>query len=233
MTAARRVASAKVPPFFRSLLSQNVPSCHYTVSSTGQGMWMVDRSDQHYVELCLDGHPEAYRQLVNRYHAAVLSYLSGRLGHGELAEEASQETFVRAYFALPKLRKRTSFFSWLLGIADRTSKELRRQRRRQQETTRELFREAQEKLRVNSLNSAGQSLKTRIDDQALESAVARLPQAYQEVILLRFYSGRSCPQVAEELRIPLGTVTKRLSRAYALLREMLPHPGCLEEEVQP
>ncbi len=195
----------------------------------------MDPSDRHYVELCLDGHPEAYRQLVNRYHGAVLSYLSGRLGYGELAEEASQETFVRAYFALPKLRKRGSFFSWLLGIADRTCRELWRQRRRQQETMREMVRDAQEKLRVESLNSAGQSLKTGVDDQVLESAVAQLPPAYREVILLRFYSGRSCPQVAEELHIPLGTVTKRLSRAYALLRETLAYPGCdgcSEGEVQ-
>jgi RNA polymerase sigma-70 factor (ECF subfamily) len=197
---------------------------------------MADPSDQHYVELCLDGHPEAYRQLVNRYHGAVLSYLSGRLGHGDLAEEASQETFVRAYFRLSKLRKRDSFFSWLLGIAHRTGKELRRQSRRRQDLAHDLAGDLAARQREDPPDVSGQSTgRTRIDDEALESVVAQLPQAYREVILLRFYSGRSCPQVAQELSIPLGTVTKRLSRAYALLRERLPRPGqdvCSEGKVQ-
>jgi RNA polymerase sigma-70 factor (ECF subfamily) len=52
-------------------------------------------------------------------------------------------------------------------------------------------------------------------------AVARLPDVYREVIVLRFYNGRSCAEISRDLNVPLGTVTKRLSRAYALLREHL------------
>jgi RNA polymerase sigma-70 factor, ECF subfamily len=58
-------------------------------------------------------------------------------------------------------------------------------------------------------------------DTALTEAVARLPDAYREVIVLRFYEGQSCQEISRGLDVPLGTVTKRLSRAYGLLRERL------------
>jgi RNA polymerase sigma factor (sigma-70 family) len=56
---------------------------------------------------------------------------------------------------------------------------------------------------------------------ALEQAVAGLADPLREVILLRFYSDCSCGQVAQRLNLPIGTVTKRLSRAYAEIRVRL------------
>ena len=56
---------------------------------------------------------------------------------------------------------------------------------------------------------------------APETALAALPETYRQVILLRYYEELSCQEVAERLDMPLGTVTKTLSRAYALLRQEL------------
>jgi RNA polymerase sigma-70 factor (ECF subfamily) len=55
----------------------------------------------------------------------------------------------------------------------------------------------------------------------LEEAIAVLPESYRQVILMRYYEGLSCQDVATRLGMPLGTVTKTLSRAYALLRQEL------------
>ena len=55
----------------------------------------------------------------------------------------------------------------------------------------------------------------------LEEAMAALPETYRQVILLRYYEGLSCQEVATRLGTPLGTVTKTLSRGYALLRQAL------------
>ncbi|NLE60689.1 MAG: hypothetical protein GX616_20275 [Planctomycetes bacterium] len=87
------------------------------------------RTDRECIEHCLDGHPDAYRHLVGRYQAVLVTYLAGHLGNREWAEEAAQEAFVRAYFALGKLRKPDSFFSWLLGIAGRVAMEQQRNER--------------------------------------------------------------------------------------------------------
>jgi RNA polymerase sigma-70 factor (ECF subfamily) len=55
----------------------------------------------------------------------------------------------------------------------------------------------------------------------LEEVIALLPESHRQVILMRYYEGLSCQDVATRLAMPLGTVTKTLSRAYALLRTEL------------
>ena len=56
-------------------------------------------------------------------------------------------------------------------------------------------------------------------DAPLERAIGRLPESQRNIVLLRYYGGLTCAQVARRLELPLGTVTKNLSRAYALMRE--------------
>ena len=164
-------------------------------------------SDEECIERCLDGQPEAYRWLLERYQSPLLSYLTGRLGSRERAEEAAQESFVRAYFSLRTLKKPHSFFPWLFGIASRVVKEEQRAERRRKDL---------------SAAVAERSAKQEASgDHDLEQALSKLPQAYREVVLLRYYSGLSCVQVAEQLNVPVGTVTKRLSRAYGRLRVLL------------
>lgn len=167
----------------------------------------MSENDRACVKLCLNGHPDAYGQLVKRYQAPLLSFLSGRMGGRERAEEAAQETLVRAFFALGKLRRTRSFFPWLLGIARRVAKEHHRAESRYR--------------RALSLAPSMTKNARPHGDHALQQALAGLPGRYADVVLLRYYGGLSCAQVAERLGIPLGTATKRLSRAYRLLREAL------------
>jgi RNA polymerase sigma-70 factor (ECF subfamily) len=169
----------------------------------------MPETDRYYIERCLDGHPEDFRYLVRRYQAVLLAHLAGKLGNKDSAEEAAQESLVRAYFNMDKLRRPELFFSWLLGIADRVAKELirREQAHRQKEAVVSYFQQAQP--------------PELSQDCALETAIAALPEAYKQVILLRYYGDSSCNQIAEQLDMPLGTVTKTLSRAYAMLRDSL------------
>jgi len=172
---------------------------------------MADETDEDYVRMCRDGRPEAFRYLVGRYEAPLHAFLLARLEDREEAAEAAQEAFVRAYFALPRLKCPEVFSSWLLGIADRVARESRRRRRR-----------APRQPELASL----ETLEARPEpgpppDRNLGRVVTELPKAQREVILLRFYGGRSCPEIARQLGVPVGTITSRLSRAYSLLREAL------------
>ena len=169
----------------------------------------MDLTDKEYVERCRDGHQEDFRVLVDRYQKPLFAYLAGRLRDGLQVEEAAQESFVRAFLSLKKLRKPESFYSWLLGIAGRVAKEqLRSLKHRQQDC------EVAESIMANATDS-------REEDYPLEEVIAALPESYRQVILLRYYEGHSCQEIATRLDLPLGTVTKTLSRAYALLRQEL------------
>jgi RNA polymerase sigma-70 factor (ECF subfamily) len=175
-------------------------------------------TDMHYINRCLNGHPDDFRYLVRRYQTALLAHLAGQLHDKEKAEDAAQETLVRAYFNLTKLKKRGSFFSWLLGIAGRVVKEHQRSRQRQTQIARSL---AQNKPTFGPRH-----------DYPLARTIAQLPDSHRELILLRYYSGLSCSDIAAQLDMPLGTVTKTLSRAYAMLRNLLKPQSRQDCEVQ-
>ena len=169
----------------------------------------MPETDQYYVERCLDGHPDDFRYLVRRYQGALLAHLAGKLGNKDSAEEAAQESLVRAYFNIGRLKKPESFFFWLLGIADHVAKEHQRN---------EQIRRQREAIRSFSQEAGKPELS---QDFALESAITELPEDYRKIVLLRYYANHSCSQIAENLSMPLGTVTKTLSRAYAMLRQSL------------
>jgi len=71
----------------------------------------MSETDKYYIERCLDGHPDDFRHIVRRYQAVLLANLAGKFGDKDRAEEAAQETLVRAYFNMGKLKKPSSFFS--------------------------------------------------------------------------------------------------------------------------
>lgn len=179
----------------------------------------MSETDKYYIERCLDGHPDDFRHLVRRYQGVLLASLAGKLGNRDKAEEAAQETFVRAYFNISKLNKADSFFSWLFGIADHVAKE--QQRKEQIQLRREELRLISQELPPSEFS----------DDFSLEKAVANLPDNYRKIVLLRYYGGQSCTDIAEQLDMPLGTVTKQLSRAYDMLRQLLQNEKAKSYEV--
>lgn len=173
---------------------------------------MMGETDRQYVERCLDGHPEDFRHLVRRYQKPLLAGIRCRQVRPDVVEDVAQEAFVRAFAGLATLKKPDAFFSWLLGIAYRVLLELADRERRERAGLARLTAEAA---------AAGGTAEPWSGDAALEAALAALTDPFREVILLRYYGDCSCSEVAARLGIPLGTVTKRLSRAYEEMRHTL------------
>ncbi|MHC4441826.1 MAG: RNA polymerase sigma factor [Planctomycetota bacterium] len=167
------------------------------------------QSDTEYIKQCLNDKPDAYRYLLRNYQDIVVAKLVSQLRDIEQAEDVAQEAFVRAFFKLHKLKKTQSFLPWLMGIAHRVIKERQREEQRRQSLA---FRSAEKSFGARS---------SRDVDDDLERHIARLPDIYGEVIVLRFYGGRTCKQIADKLQVSMGTVTSRLSRAYAILKEQM------------
>jgi RNA polymerase sigma-70 factor (ECF subfamily) len=164
---------------------------------------MTGESDRDYIERCLDGHRDDFRHLVRRYEKPLLAGIRCRHVRPDAAEDVAQEALLRAFANLASLRKPDSFFSWLLGIAYHVLQERADRERRER------------------AGLARMAAETRTADAALEVALAALPDQCREVVLLRYYGDCSCAEVAERLGIPIGTVTKRLSRAYEDMRRSL------------
>src|SRR5512140_2769986 len=169
----------------------------------------LEVTDGQCVQLSRGGNPEEFRLLVERYQRPLFAFIFGRLADASEAEEIAQESFVRAFMSLKKLRQPDSFYAWLLGIAARVLKEHFRNAKRHDRE-----RAAAESL-LNGQERAPE------EHYPLEAAIGALPEAYRRVILLHYYDQLSCQDIAARLAVPLGTVTKYLSRAYSMLRQEL------------
>ena len=140
----------------------------------------------------------------DRLYRAALAIL----GDAQEAEDAVQDTFLRALRAWPGFRGDCAVETWLVRIAINVCK-------RQLRSPWRLLRAPQESL--DSLRMEG----PEPPDDTLVRAIQALPPKYREVIILYYYQEWKAWEIAQRLHVPVSTVTVRLSRARGLLKERL------------
>ena len=173
---------------------------------------IMELSDKELIERCLAGGSDHFRHLVRRYEKPLFAYLLRRLKDCQLATDAAQESMIRAYLGLSNLKKPEAFHSWLIGIGARVALEFYRTHKRQLGNSGDVEELATEK-------------NLEFEGFQLDEMIAELPENQRQMILLRYYECYSCQQIAELMKIPVGTVTKTMSRAYSSLRQKLQSEG--------
>ena len=133
------------------------------------------------------------------------------LRDAELAEDAAQETLVRAWRDLPSLRDVDRFDAWLYRLTVRACADIGRQRRRWRAELTVVPTEPMELDRSAEL----------ADRDELERGLRRLSEAQRTVLVLTYYLGFGPGDVAEALDIPVGTAKSRLHYALEALRAAL------------
>jgi RNA polymerase sigma-70 factor (ECF subfamily) len=155
--------------------------------------------------------------LVRDYHADVYRYACRLCGCPTEAEDFTQQTFLIAQQKLHHLREPACARSWLLSIV------------------RSCFLKSLAKARPVAALDIDLPLEevsdrtpevAEIDREQLAAAIAELPEDFRVVVLMFYFENVSYQQIAEELKIPIGTVMSRLSRAKGHLRRRLgPEPA--------
>ncbi len=166
------------------------------------------------------GERQAFRALVERYERPVFALLGRMLfrsGRESLVEDLAQETFVRVFRGLPKFGAdgRNNLSGWILTIATRLAIDELRKRGPRVEALEGLA------LAVASQVATDEGTDRSRVAAAIEQAVGQLAPAYRAAFLLREVHDMDYESIAEALRIDLGTVKSRLSRARAALRRAL------------
>jgi RNA polymerase sigma-70 factor (ECF subfamily) len=161
------------------------------------------------------GDMAAVEALYARFGKALFAYVRSLGPDDGMAEEIVQDTFVAAWRGAARFEGRSTLSSWLFGIA-------RRQARDRMRGTVPAFEPAEvlESAPDPDLGPEAQALAAASRD-AIRRAIARIPDADREVLLLTFAHDLSGPEVAEVLGIPAGTVKSRLFHARRRLREQL------------
>lgn len=163
---------------------------------------------------CLNGKPEAFGILVDKYKAGVYAFVCSQVGSFQDAQDVTQEVFIQAYRDLRSLRKWESFGFWLYRIASTRCKKWIRAGSRRPDNA---FTEDQD---PNILERP--SLDTYRDNQTYESlreSVDSLSDTYREVLMLHYFGGMTIKDIARAVGASPTAIGARLSRARAQLRE--------------
>jgi RNA polymerase sigma-70 factor (ECF subfamily) len=173
--------------------------------------------DASLVSRARDGDVEAFEELVTRYQGIAfrVAWLVVR-DRGE-AEEAVQDAFVKAYYALPRFRPGAPFRPWILRIVTNEARNRGRSARRREGLA---ARVAASDPRRSAPSSESTALG-RAEAQTLLAALDRLPERDRLVIAYRFLLELTEAETAETLGVPAGTVKSRLSRGLRRLRSEL------------
>ena len=185
------------------------PGARVNVRTAG----VVSDDDATLIAATLEGRSEAFGTLVERYDRAVYNLCLRTLRDPEEAKDATQEAFFKAFRALRTFRPEAKFSTWIFSIAYHACCDRLQRRKR--------FTDAELPDRADA--GPGPALLAERSDeaQALRAAIDALPEKYRAVITLYHLQGRQYDEIAEVLKLPMGTVKTHLFRAKELLRRRL------------
>jgi RNA polymerase sigma-70 factor, ECF subfamily len=182
-------------------------------------------SEAELVVSAQNGDRNAFSELVRLHAQGVLNVVHRMCGDAQLAEDAAQETFLRAWQNLPSFRTGTPLRNWLYRIAVNAGTDMLRRERR-------ILPDDIDDLHLTDGNSSPEvqvSQKERA--RLVQSAILSLPEASRAVLVLREYEGLSYQEISSTLDIPVGTVMSRLNYARNTLKAKLqPQSSYLEVE---
>ena len=173
--------------------------------------------DAELVERAADGDVRAYEELVARYRDLAFRTARVVTRSSADAEDAAQEAFVKAYYALPRFRRGSPFKPWILRIvANEAKNRVRSSKRREALAVRAAAAEP-----GDAAPSPEAAALEREAAAALVRALERLPERDRLVVAYRYLFELSELETAEALDVRPGTVKSRLSRAMDRLRKEL------------
>jgi RNA polymerase sigma-70 factor (ECF subfamily) len=161
------------------------------------------------------GDRHAYGELVSHHHRGVIQVIYRMCGDVELAQDAAQEAFIKAWLHLPTFRPGTSLRNWLYRIAINTTLDVLRRDAKIAGIDFETLSMPDPQVGPE----AALLLKERT--VAVQQAILALTEASRSVLVLREYGGLTYAEIAAALDIPLGTVMSRLNYARRQLKQSL------------
>jgi RNA polymerase sigma-70 factor (ECF subfamily) len=169
-------------------------------------------SEEVLVKRSARGDEKAFAVLVNRYRGMLFSMAYRILRDSGRAEDAAQDSFIKAYAALPGFKGDAKFSSWLYRICYNTC--ISEIRRRKPEV------ELDEAMAVTATGPAGE-VRSRSIQATIQEEVAKLPDDYRSALTLYHFNGLSYDEIAQMQKKPMGTVKANIHRARAALKVRL------------
>lgn len=185
-------------------------------------------ADAPLIERVKLGDVKAFEMLVVKYQRRIERLIGRMVRDVDLVPDIAQETFIRAYRAIPQFRGDSAFYTWLYRIAVNTAKKALVDLKRDPivtESARALRDEDDETSRGETELSDGETPEALLASKEIASAVnasiEALSEDLRQAITLREIEGLSYEEIAEVMNCPIGTVRSRIFRAREAIAQKL------------
>ncbi len=185
-------------------------------------------ADAVLVERAKLGDARAFEMLVLKYQRRIERLIGRMVRDTDLVQDIAQESFIRAYRALPQFRGESAFYTWLYRIAVNSAKKALMDMKRDPLVS--LSRghgddEGEEFSRAETELTDGETPEALLASKeiaaAVNAAIEALSEELRQAITLREIEGLSYEEIAEAMNCPIGTVRSRIFRAREAIAERL------------
>ena len=186
----------------------------------------ADETDKELVTRVKRGDRTAFDLLFGRYQHKILSLVARHVRDPQEAEDVAQEAFIKAFRALPRFRGESAFYTWLYRIAINTAHNHQMARSRRPPGVDIDVGDAQ------FMDGADRLIESESPDEAasrdelaeaIDLAIAALPDDLRSALALREFEGLSYEQIAAIMECPVGTVRSRIFRAREAVDRRIGH----------
>ena len=183
-----------------------------------------EQLDQDLVLRVQRGDKSAFDLLVIKYQHRIVHLVNRYVKDPSEAQDVAQDSFIKAYRALPDFRGDSAFYTWLYRIAINTAKNylLARNRRfMDYELEIDDAEHVENALQLRNLDTPENLLMNEQIMSVIQAAIDKLPEEMRIAITLREFEGMSYEEIAEAMDCPIGTVRSRIFRAREAIDEKL------------
>jgi len=185
----------------------------------------LNKDDSKNVDRALKGDQQAYTELLNKYRGAIFNLVFKMIKNREEAEDLVQETFVKAFSALPSFDEQYAFSTWLFKIATNNCIDYLRKKKLKTFSIDKPTeaKEGEIKQTYKDAKTPDPEVDTIEKERSfiIEDAIKCLPAKYRDAIILRHKEDKSYEEISEILNLPIGTVKARIFRAREKLKKYL------------
>lgn len=169
-------------------------------------------TDEEIVKLVILKDKNLYSELVNRYENKLLRYVKYITNNNHKTEDIVQETFIKAFVNLKGFNKKLRFSSWIYRITHNQAINALEKHKKEVKIDENFIIDEKENLELE--------LDKKIISEKIKKCLNRIPLMYREPVSLFFLEEKSYEEISDILRIPMGTVGTRISRAKLLMKNI-------------
>ncbi len=182
-------------------------------------------SDRSLIHRCQQGDLNAFNELVQRYEKVVYNFAYRLTGSYDDANDVAQDAFVRAYNAIRSFRGDSAFSTWLFRITTNVFLDEKKKTRSRPQQSLDEYIELEESSVGRQIEDPSPTPEEILGDkergEVLANAIASLPDYQRAMVLLYHVHEKSYEEIAEMMKLPIGTVKSRLNRARLALKDKL------------